>query len=306
MIKDTRLLIEFVAIAQAGSFTAAARQLGVAQPWLSTQMRKLEEQLAFTLFERTSRRVELTPRGQELLEIATPLSLQTRETLSNVAALAQRTTESIRIGIPPNGVNEVVAMIMREGNLAQSDCNVFIERGVSESLVDRLRQGVLDLAFIIDSCDKSDLDVQSVCQVFIDIIVKDRDPLSRKTLLEPDDLKGKTISAFPRALNPTLYDGVFGPLIDEGVTIGQFPELEINTNIPGLSWPQSLVRMAISTDIAEPSVQPGCVRIRLRQEQTYWLQLIRLKSNVTGRTRRTVWESTTRIARHSIAAAALT
>jgi DNA-binding transcriptional LysR family regulator len=298
MIKDTRLLLEFAAVAQAGSFTQAARQLGVAQPWLSTQVRKLEEQLGVRLLDRSSRRVELTLWGRELLEIAAPLSAQTRDALAKVAALTNRASAMVRVGMPPSGINEVVAQIMREANLGTTNSDVFVERGISESLLDRLHQGILDLAFIIGSFDfaKDNLDTLYICPVFVDLIVNARDPLAMKDLLRPGDLHGRTISAFPRSLNPPLYDTLFGSLAAEDVKIGHFPELEIIAENNPMQWPESLIRIALSSNIAEPYAPPGTIRIRLLQEQICWLQLVRLKGNSQGRVRRSIWTTAQRFA----------
>lgn len=62
-------ILAFVAVAESGSFTAASKKLNVAQPWLSTQVRRLEDMLGFDLLIRTKRAVELTPEGRALLPI---------------------------------------------------------------------------------------------------------------------------------------------------------------------------------------------------------------------------------------------
>ncbi|MFC0411027.1 LysR family transcriptional regulator [Roseomonas elaeocarpi] len=64
---DSRRLRYFVAIAEAGSFSGAARSLSVAQPALSHHMRELENELGERLFERLRQGVILTPAGQVLL-----------------------------------------------------------------------------------------------------------------------------------------------------------------------------------------------------------------------------------------------
>jgi DNA-binding transcriptional LysR family regulator len=64
---DLRLLPSFVAVAEELHFARAAELLGVAQPALSQQIRRLETQVGVRLFERDARRVELTPAGEALL-----------------------------------------------------------------------------------------------------------------------------------------------------------------------------------------------------------------------------------------------
>jgi DNA-binding transcriptional LysR family regulator len=62
-----RHLRALVVLAEELSFTRAARRLGIAQPALSTQISRLERRLGRRLVERSTRSVELTPAGEDLL-----------------------------------------------------------------------------------------------------------------------------------------------------------------------------------------------------------------------------------------------
>lgn len=67
---DWNQLRAFLATAQAGSLSAAARQLGLTQPTLSRQVAAIEQRLGVTLFERVGKGLALTATGHELLEHA--------------------------------------------------------------------------------------------------------------------------------------------------------------------------------------------------------------------------------------------
>lgn len=64
---ELRQLRQFVAVAEAGSFSLAAERLCMAQPPLSVAIRKLEDEMGISLFERTGRGVRLTPEGEVAL-----------------------------------------------------------------------------------------------------------------------------------------------------------------------------------------------------------------------------------------------
>ncbi|MDX3906178.1 MAG: LysR family transcriptional regulator [Pigmentiphaga sp.] len=90
---STRSLRAFLTLASARSFTRAAQQLHISQPGLSLMMRELESQLACQLFERTTRSVELTGAGRQLLARARRIV----EELDSLApALSQASVEQRR------------------------------------------------------------------------------------------------------------------------------------------------------------------------------------------------------------------
>lgn len=75
----------FLAVTDLGSFSSAAEQLHLSQPAISNRIRRLEEKLCTRLFNRTTRRVDLTPQGRRLY-------LQSSETLARLRTLLQELT----------------------------------------------------------------------------------------------------------------------------------------------------------------------------------------------------------------------
>ena len=81
----------FLVTAEEGSFSAAARALGVAQPTLGRQVRALEDELDVVLFERVGQGLSLTPSGVELLEYVRPMA----EAAGNMALAASGQSQSV-------------------------------------------------------------------------------------------------------------------------------------------------------------------------------------------------------------------
>lgn len=95
---DPTLLRAFVAVSETGGFTRAARRLSLTQPAVSHQIRRLEEQVGQALIRRTTRRLTLTPDGEDFL-------LHARQILTGLDALTQRfrpspVTGVVRFGAP--------------------------------------------------------------------------------------------------------------------------------------------------------------------------------------------------------------
>ncbi|MDQ7978454.1 LysR substrate-binding domain-containing protein [Paraburkholderia sp. SARCC-3016] len=105
---DLRRIRYFVVLAETLHFGRAALSLNIAQPPLSQQIRVLEQELGARLFERSNRRVELTPAGKALLPEARALLAQADRT-STVAARAQRgEIGELRVGLTGSAIFTVV------------------------------------------------------------------------------------------------------------------------------------------------------------------------------------------------------
>src|SRR3954470_10252384 len=96
---DTRLLRAFVAVAQELSFTRAAERLFIAQQALSSQVQQLETRLGVKLFERTTRRVALTPAGERLLPSAREALAALDAGIGELAALRRSERAALRVGL---------------------------------------------------------------------------------------------------------------------------------------------------------------------------------------------------------------
>lgn len=90
-------LIALIAIAQTGSFTRAAAQLGVTQPALSVSIRGLEERLGVRLLLRSTRSVTLTMAGQHLVDRLVPEFAQIDNEINSLNDLRDKPTGTLRI-----------------------------------------------------------------------------------------------------------------------------------------------------------------------------------------------------------------
>jgi DNA-binding transcriptional LysR family regulator len=133
----------FLSTAEEGSFSAAARALGLAQPTLGRQVAALEEELGITLFERVGTRLVLTPAGLELLEQVRAMN----DAATRVSLVAAGQTQSLD-GVVRVAASEAVSAHLLPpivAELRQQHPGVQIELVVSNSTSD-LRRREADIA----------------------------------------------------------------------------------------------------------------------------------------------------------------
>lgn len=146
---EIRQLRAFVAIAETGTFTAAAKRVHVTQAAISMQIRQLEKELGARLFVRAPRRVVLTEAGEHLLHRARLILREHDAAQDEIAELTGAERGRLRIGSASAMVTtDSLPGILRELRRQHPRCEVTLTSGTSETLVDQILGGELDLAFV--------------------------------------------------------------------------------------------------------------------------------------------------------------
>ena len=140
---ELRHLTYFVAVAEERSFTRAAERLWVAQPGLSTQIRRLEAELGVQLLERHPRGVEPTPAGELLLERARA-ALAAAEVARNTGHdLEAGLVGSIRVGIATDAAWGQAPALLQAFGRERPDVEVTVFEAYAGALLRDLRDGRL-------------------------------------------------------------------------------------------------------------------------------------------------------------------
>ncbi len=98
--RDWPLLRIFVAVAEAGSFTGAARQLGLGKSVVSLHVRTLEERCGVRLMERSTRQLRLTQVGELVLDAAREVLASVRSLEEVVEGHRDAPTGKLRVTLP--------------------------------------------------------------------------------------------------------------------------------------------------------------------------------------------------------------
>lgn len=136
---------QFLIVAELGNISLAASHLGLSQPSLTNNMKKLEASFGVPLFIRKSKGVELTEYGQLLQEQALELQRRHDSLLHKMADLKERKTEKIKMGTGDAWWEVFVKEALQQYSMANPAISIQLEFGNHLKLMDMLIHGQIDL-----------------------------------------------------------------------------------------------------------------------------------------------------------------
>lgn len=139
----------FVAVAEQRHFTRAAAGLSVAQPSVSKQVRKLEQELGAPLFHRVSGRVALTQAGEALLPWAKRVLDDVAGARAQVRELAGLARGRLAVGATPSITTVLLPDVLARFHAEHPGIDLLVHEAGSRDLLRRLAQGEVEVALVI-------------------------------------------------------------------------------------------------------------------------------------------------------------
>ena len=227
---DIRLVCMFDAVARYRSFTRAAEELRIAQPWLSVQIRRLEDLLRFPLFERGRKQaVVLTPQAEAFWPSAQTF-LRSRDVLMReVEQIRRQNMATLLLGAPEfsSDIVERPALLERfEARCPQIELEIIT--GHSPMLLGQLLNGDIDVTLALGPFPPDPrLEHMVLAETRVSMLVLRSHRLAACSHISLASLAGEEIANFRRRLNPPVYDQLAEYFADYGVRMVNFPEATI-------------------------------------------------------------------------------
>ena len=187
---NLRALQYFVKLADLRHFSKAAEACFVSQPTLSTQVRKLEDELGVQLVERSPRKIMLTPVGEEIAERA-------RLVLNDVAqirAVARRAGDpadgNLRLGLFPTLAPYFLPHVIPTVRRQFPNLRLQLAEEKTENIINMLQQGELDAALLALPINDDGLDMEILFEEPFVLALPAEHPLGAKARITLKDLKG--------------------------------------------------------------------------------------------------------------------
>ena len=141
-------LIYFAAVAEHRHFGKAAHACHIGQPTLSGQLRKLEQELGVTLFERNNRRVDITPAGEKILEHTRRILEEVRQIETSAKSARDQLSGPLKLGVIPTVSPYLMPLILGPLEKAYPRLTIELWEDVTEVLLERLMRQQLDAAIV--------------------------------------------------------------------------------------------------------------------------------------------------------------
>jgi DNA-binding transcriptional LysR family regulator len=145
---DLDHLAAFAAVAELGSFRAAAERLHLTQPAVSIRVRRLEERLGLPLFERVGRRVMPTSAGRRLLSHVPQIDAAVTAALEAVADYAHYVAGRVRIGTGATACIHLLPPVLRELRRRFPAVEILVRTGNTPDILKSLEENALDVALV--------------------------------------------------------------------------------------------------------------------------------------------------------------
>ncbi|AIJ86681.1 hydrogen peroxide-inducible genes activator [Brucella melitensis] len=185
---SVRQLHYFLALVQAGSFSRAAEAIGVTQSTLSATIQALEAELGATLIDRTGRRMQMLPAGEDFLARARDIVALIEELPEHARQAERPLTTRLRMGVIPSIAPFLLPKVLPATAKAFPELQLTVREGLTRSLLESLRSGTLDVALVAHPYDLDEFEIAEIGRDPFLLAVRRDHALANRDSVEASDI----------------------------------------------------------------------------------------------------------------------
>ncbi len=182
-----------VTLAQEQHFGRAAERCFVSQPTLSIAVKKLEEELGVSLFERSKTRVQPTPLGEKIIAQSQLVLEQTAAIKDIASAGKDQLSSPLQVGAIFTIGPYLFPLFIPELQKIAEDMPLLVEEGYTATLRQRLRKGELDVIIVALPFTEADVVTQGLYEEPFVVLLPVSHPLTQMSEITPSDLNGYNV-----------------------------------------------------------------------------------------------------------------
>lgn len=203
---ELRHLRYFLAVAETLHFSKAAYRLGIAQPPLSHQIKRLEQLIGHRLFDRTTRGVKLTLAGQLLADRARSTMEKVHDDLEQVRRLGRGEAGTLTVGFSGSVMFADLPAAIESYRRRYPAVELRLREMATYAQIPALLDGTLDLAFMRDPDPTEGIQMTRLFEEPYVAVLPEAHPLARKRSLRVRDLRNQPFVFFARRMGPLAFD----------------------------------------------------------------------------------------------------
>ena len=195
---ELRQLTYFIAVAEERHFGRAAKRLHIAQPPLSQQIRQFEEQLGAKLFDRTTRRVDLTAAGALMLERGRSILNDVEALQADVYQVGQGAMGVLHVGFSGASTYSVMPRIVRAAGTAYPGLTLDLHGEMLTPAMERgLLEHTLDAAILRPPVSSPEIDFRIINREPLVVALPAHSPLASDRPLSMVELTEQRFVTYP-------------------------------------------------------------------------------------------------------------
>lgn len=245
---EHRDIRNFLAVAGTLHFGRAARQLNIAQPVLSQQIKRMESLLGHTLFERTSRGVSLTTVGVFFQRRTQVLYSNLQDAIQTARNIGLGQEGNLIIGFSGSVMLSRFSYVIEQFRNSRPQVELHLRELHANEQIAQLRNGTLDVSVIRDGEPTEGLVIRTLSREPFVAILPAHHPLAGKKRLLPAQLKDERFILFAPTMARLAYERTIGLCLAAGF------RPNIVQEAPQWTTVVSLVRSGLGVSIAPASV----------------------------------------------------
>jgi DNA-binding transcriptional LysR family regulator len=211
---DIRQLNYFLEVALQGSFSKASQNLHLSQPTLSKMVKTLEEELGVLLFDRSTRRIQLTDAGALVLSHTQNIMQSIDNLETAIAELKNIKKGEIKIGLPPLIGASFFPKIIGEFHNLYPNIDIHLVEEGGKMIEKALLEGSIDLGVVVLPVDEELYEVVPIVERELVLIVNSSHRLGKRTHVSFQDLRDESFILYSKGY--ALHDRVRDMCIQNG------------------------------------------------------------------------------------------
>lgn len=223
---SSRELQAVCSVAEHGSFMAAALTLGLSQPALTRTVQRVEQALGLELFRRTTRRVEVTPAGQEFVALAGRILNDLRISYESMREVSDEQRGQVIVSAVMSVAYMQLPLIVAHYRASRPRVEIQVREGIHGTVIEDVRIGVADIGITYVDDVPAEMSSHPLSREAFHVVMPPSHPLADKTEIALEDLIDFPMVSLPReSQTRRLIDGIAsaaGMTLQHAVTVGQF------------------------------------------------------------------------------------